>query len=219
MVFLVPFNSPPFPCASQHQPTRLEEALALELGDPGLSPVLRHVVLVVLVEHAATELPGLDLGLGLSVVVVVGAGEAHESAAGGLELVVELSGGIAVVVSVALLVSNAKDGDLLSAEIEAGESLVEPLVPGGARALRVGAGVPRGGTDDEGVVGRSIGIANVLEVTSIDAGSLQGLDNVSTAGLAVPCHGGVEDTGRRQAGGSAEGCGSDDSAKSTGRGQ
>merc|ERR1719343_1982878 len=46
----------------------LEEALALELLDPRLGPVLGHVVLVVLVAQEAHELP-VALGLGGGVVV------------------------------------------------------------------------------------------------------------------------------------------------------
>ena len=53
------------------------------------------------------------------------------------------------VVSVASRVADAEDGDLLAGEVEAGEVAIDELVPRGARALRVGAGVPRGRADDQ----------------------------------------------------------------------
>jgi len=149
----------------------LKEALALELGDPGLGAVLGHVVLVVLVEHAAAEL-AVDDGLGLHVVVAVRGGEAHDVASGSLELVVELSRRVAVVVSVALLVADSKHCNILSGNVEAGELVVEPLIPGGSGALGVSTGVPGGGTDDDIVETCHVTVRDVNNVLSLNASAL-----------------------------------------------
>merc|ERR1711871_1513147 len=93
---------------------RLEgHARALELLNPALGAVLRHVVLVVLIERHAHELAVAD-GLGVRVLVAVSRGRAHDGRALRREEVVELAHRVAEVVAVAGLVAEAEDGDLLA---------------------------------------------------------------------------------------------------------
>merc|ERR1740115_47522 len=119
----------------------LEEALALELLDPRLGPVLAHVVLVVLVAQQAHEL-AVALGLGGGVVVPVRAGGAHHLAPRRREEVVELPGRVAVVLAVRRLVAHAEHGHVLPRQVQVRERLVEPRVPLGPGPLLLLVGAP-----------------------------------------------------------------------------
>merc|ERR1712195_311449 len=123
-------------------------ALALDLGDPRLHAVLGHLRLVVLVARQANEL-GAVHGLGLHVVVAIGRPRANNVRARALEAGNQLVHGVAEVVAVAALVAQAEDGHLLALEVKAGEVAVDELVPRGARALGVRAGVPGGRANDD----------------------------------------------------------------------
>ena len=82
----------------------------------------------------------------------------------GSEQVVKFSGGITVVVAVGLLVTDTKDGNLLSINVEVGEGIVEPVIPRGSRSLLVGSSVPGRGTDDEGIGSGDLGIGCIANV-------------------------------------------------------
>jgi len=115
------------------------------LVNPGLGTVLRHIVLVVFVAHKSYEL-SISLGLRVLVVVSLSGGESVHFASLLYELVVKLTGGIAVVVSVRFLIPTAENSNLLSDKVEVGKSVVEPVVPGGSRALLVSSCMPSRGT-------------------------------------------------------------------------
>ena len=120
----------------------LEESLFLQLSHPFFGAFLRKVVLIVLVEHQPDELT-VALGLRFNVVVSFCGGVSHAHlAALGLEAVVKFASGIAVKVTVRLLVATAEDSYLGVLQVEVGEGAVKPCVPRGSRALGVFAGVP-----------------------------------------------------------------------------
>mmetsp|Transcript_25352 Transcript_25352/g.55677 ORF Transcript_25352/g.55677 Transcript_25352/m.55677 type:complete len:220 (-) Transcript_25352:15-674(-) len=160
----------------------LEESFVLELGNPGLGAVLGQIVLVVFVAHESAELVVVN-GLGFDVVVSLLAGHTENLGTLGGEKIVELSGGITVVVTVGLLVTNTEDGDLLSVDVEVGEGVVEPVVPRGSRALFVGTRVPGRGTDDESVGSGDLVIGGVTDVVDVEASG--GFGDVGGNGLGV----------------------------------
>merc|ERR1719201_1905581 len=109
-----------------------------------------RVRLVVLVAREADELAAVDR-LGLLVLVALDVPRADNLGALRLEAAGQLLHRIAEVVAVAGLVAEAEDGDLLALEVHGRQVTVQELVPSGARALGVGAGVPRGRAADEAV--------------------------------------------------------------------
>merc|ERR1712194_835034 len=165
----------------------LEESFVLELGNPRLDAVLRHIVLVVFVHHKSNELVVTD-GLGFDVVVSVLAGHTENLGTLGGEKVVKLSGGITVVVTVRLLVANTEDGNLLSVDVEVGEGVVEPVIPRGSGSLLISSSVPGRGTDDE-----SIGSGDVAfrRISDVFGGSTSFIGNVPGNGFRVSGGGGV----------------------------
>merc|ERR1719384_488854 len=143
-------------------------ALALDLRDPRLDALLRLVGLVVLVARKANELVAHDR-LALHVVVAVRAPRADDVGAALLEAGLQLVHGVAEVVAVAALVAQAEDGHLLALEVKALEVAVDEVIPRRARALGVGAGVPRRGADDDAVVARHVLARQVANVHRIEA--------------------------------------------------
>merc|ERR1719483_615786 len=165
-------------------------ALALDLGDPRLHAVLGHLRLVVLVARQANEL-GAVHGLGLHVVVAIGRPRAHDVGTRALEARHQLVHGVAEVVTVATLVAQAKDSDLLALEVKAGEVAVDELVPRGARALGVGAGVPGGRADDDAIEG---GDGLPGQVSDVDGREASLLRDVARNRLGVAGGGRVDQT-------------------------
>merc|ERR1719491_2232193 len=175
----------------------LEESFVLELGNPRLDAVLRHIVLVVFVAHKSAELVVVD-GLGFDVVVSVLAGHTENLGTLGGEEIVKLSGGITVVVTVRLLVAHTEDGDLLSINIEVGEGIVEPVIPRGSRSLLISTSVPSRGTDDKAV---SSGDGGIFGITDVLGFSTDGISDVSGNGFGVSGGGGVVKSNRVEGGG------------------
>mmetsp|Transcript_17402 Transcript_17402/g.51905 ORF Transcript_17402/g.51905 Transcript_17402/m.51905 type:complete len:225 (+) Transcript_17402:34-708(+) len=156
-------------------------ALALELLHPAVRALLGLVVLVVLVAEEAAELAVAER-LGVRVVVVRVGRHADDRGALGREAVVELAGRVAEVVAVRALVAEAEDGHLLARHVEVREPVVEELVPGRARPLLVGAGVPRGRAADERVHGHERVVLDRVDVLRLEA---RGGRDVARDGLRV----------------------------------
>merc|ERR1719399_653741 len=128
----------------------LVHALTLDLLDPRGVAALSEVVLRVLVEGEAKELT-VDDRLGVVEGVPIGGHVADHLGAGRREVAVDLLNGVAEVVAVGARVTQAEDSHGLAAKVKAVDLLKE-VIPGSGRALLVGAGVPGGGADNEGVV-------------------------------------------------------------------
>mmetsp|Transcript_55373 Transcript_55373/g.111146 ORF Transcript_55373/g.111146 Transcript_55373/m.111146 type:complete len:205 (-) Transcript_55373:228-842(-) len=142
-------------------------ALALELIDPRSHLPLCLVALVVHVAHEPAELAVLQR-LGVVVLVAVSGGCPHNGSTRFFEAVVELPRRVAEVVRVPDLVAHAEDGHLLPLQVQAGEGVVEPVVPRGATALLICARVPCGRAHDEGVVHGDV--TSVRDVQHREAG-------------------------------------------------
>merc|ERR1719359_1111886 len=164
-------------------------ALLLDLRDPRLDTVLRHLGLVVLVAGKADELATRD-GLGLGEVVAIGGGSADDAGSLLLEARCELVHGVVEVVTVTGLVADAEHSDLLALQVDAGEVIVKELVPRGARALRVGAGVSGRRADDQAIVAVQVATRDVSDVDGIDAGDVR---KVAGDGLSVASGGGIDE--------------------------
>ena len=80
------------------------------------------------------------------------------------------------------------DRYLLALEVEAREVAVDEVIPGGARALGVGAGVPRGRANDETVEPGDVVAAEVANVHSLQTSLVR---DVARNGLGVACEAGA----------------------------
>jgi hypothetical protein len=132
------------------------------------------------------------------VVVSVLAGHSEELGTSCREKVVKFSGGITVVVTVRLLVTNSEDSNLLIGKVEFGEDIVEPVIPAGSGALLVGTSVPSGGTDDKSISSGDIIIAGIIDVNGFGS---SGFGDVSGNGFGVSGGGGVVKSNSVQGGG------------------
>merc|ERR1712028_64787 len=128
----------------------LEEPFILQLGDPCLGTVFGHIVLVIFVAHESAEFVVVH-SLGFDVIVSLLAGHTENFGSLGGEKVVQFAGGVAVVVTVRLLITDTKDCDFLSVDVKIGKCIVEPVIPRGTRSLFVGTGVPRWCADDQSI--------------------------------------------------------------------
>merc|ERR1712113_936237 len=90
----------------------LEESLVLELGDPRLRAVLRHVVLVVLVTHEADKL-AIAFRLGAFMIISISGCGTHHLAAGCREEIIELTCSVAV----RRLITTSEDGHVLAVQV------------------------------------------------------------------------------------------------------
>merc|ERR1719399_519065 len=146
-------------------------ALTLDLLDPRGVAALSEVVLRVLVEGEAKELT-VDDRLGVVEGVPIGGHVADHLGAGRREVAVDLLNGVAEVVAVGARVTQAEDSHGLAAKVKAVDLLKE-VIPGSGRALLVGAGVPGGGADNEGVVLRQgVGPVHLRDVLGLSAQGL-----------------------------------------------
>ena len=158
-------------------------ALALDLVDPGVDARSSDFGLLVLVGREADEL-AVDDRLGLGEVVVVGRDRADDLRALRLEARRQHGQRVAEDVGEAAVVAAAEDGHLLAREVEAREVAVQELVPRGARALRVGARVPRRRADDQTIVRRN---RRAVQVANVLLGEARLGRKVAGDGLGVAC--------------------------------
>merc|ERR1740121_568047 len=142
-------------------------ALTLDLRNPRLDALLRHVVLVVLIQREPQELVALR-ALGCLVLVCAGIHVAHHLRTRGRKGLVQLLDAVAKVVAIALRVAAAEDGHGLASKVDALD-VVQQVVPRCAGAVLVGVRVPRRAAHDQAVVAGKILRAVLTHIRSLDA--------------------------------------------------
>ncbi len=133
-----------------------EETLILQLLHPFVCPLLAEVILVILIKHASDKFT-IFLRLGSRMLIPFRGNKSINLGTGLDELIVQLASSIAIIIRIRGRIPNSKDGDFFALNVSVGERAVEPIVPGGSRALIFGVSVPGGGSYDEGIGGIDVG--------------------------------------------------------------